>query len=59
MKLVIRWRVSTLVLFAATYLIPGIRMEDPYTWMIYTMISLSLGWIMRLSALYSNRCPAR
>jgi putative membrane protein len=45
MKLVIRWVVSTLALFAAAYLIPGIRVEDPSAWMVYALMALILGLV--------------
>ena len=45
MKLLIRWIVSTLALFAAAYLIPGIRVEDPNAWMVYAMMALILGLV--------------
>ncbi len=45
MKLLIRWVVSTLALFAAAYLIPGIRVEDPNAWMVYAMMALILGLV--------------
>jgi uncharacterized membrane protein YvlD (DUF360 family) len=45
MKLMIRWAVSTLTLFAAVYLIPGIRIEDPSAWMVYTMMALIISVI--------------
>ena len=45
MKLLIRWIVSTLALFAAAYLIPGIRVEDPNAWMVYALMALILGLV--------------
>lgn len=45
MKLLIRWVVSTLALFAAAYLLPGIRVEDPNAWMIYALMALILGLV--------------
>ena len=45
MKLIIRWVVSTLALFAAAYLIPGIRVEDPNAWMVYAMMAFILGLV--------------
>lgn len=45
MKLLIRWVVSTLALFAAAYLVPGIRVEDPNAWMVYAMMALILGLV--------------
>ena len=45
MKLIIRWVVSTLALFVAAYLIPGIRVEDPNAWMVYAMMALILGLV--------------
>ena len=45
MKLLIRWVVSTLALFAAAYFVPGIRVEDPNAWMVYAMMALILGLV--------------
>jgi len=45
MKLIIRWIVSTLALFTAAYLIPGIRVEDPNAWMVYALMALILGLV--------------
>ena len=45
MRLLIRWAVSTLALFAAAYFVPGIRVEDPNAWMIYAMMALILGLV--------------
>ena len=45
MKLIIRWIVSTLALFTAAYLIPGIRVEDPNAWMVYVLMALILGLV--------------
>jgi len=45
MKLLIRWIVSTLALFAAAYFVPGIRVEDPNAWMVYAMMALILGLV--------------
>jgi len=45
MKLLIRWVVSTLALFAAAYLLPGIRVEDPNAWMVYALMALILGLV--------------
>ncbi|MDO9545539.1 MAG: phage holin family protein [Pelolinea sp.] len=45
MQLLIRWIISTLALFAAAYLIPGIRVEDPNAWMVYALMALILGLV--------------
>ena len=45
MRLLIRWVVSTLALFAAAYFVPGIRVEDPNAWMVYAMMALILGLV--------------
>jgi len=45
MKLIIRWIVSTLALFTAAYLIPGIRVEEPNAWMVYALMALILGLV--------------
>ena len=45
MKLIIRWAVSTLALFAAEYFIPGIHVEDPEAWPIFVIMALILGLV--------------
>jgi uncharacterized membrane protein YvlD (DUF360 family) len=53
MKLLIRWLVTSAALFAAAYLVPGIRVEDPEAWKVYVIMALVLGlvnaWCGRLS----------
>ena len=45
MRLLIRCIISTLALFAAAYLIPGIRVEDANAWMVYGLMALILGLV--------------
>ena len=45
MKLIIRWAVSSLALFAAEYFIPGIHVEDPEAWPIFVIMALILGLV--------------
>ena len=45
MKLMIRWAVITLALFAAVYFVPGIRVEDPNAWTVYVIMALILGLV--------------
>ena len=45
MKLLLRWVISTVALFAAAYLVPGIRVEDPNAWMAYALMALILGLV--------------
>ena len=48
MKLIIRWAVITLALFAAVYLVPGITVEDPDAWTIFVIMALILGLVNAL-----------
>jgi len=45
MKLVIRWAVITLALFAAVYFVPGISVEDPNAWTVFAGMALILGLV--------------
>lgn len=45
MKLLFRWLVSSAALFAAAYLVPGIRVEDPSAWKVYVLMALILGLV--------------
>lgn len=45
MKLFVRWAIATLALFAAAYLIPGIRVADPNAWMVYGIMAVVLGLV--------------
>ena len=45
MKLLSRWIVSSAALFAAAYLVPGIRVEDPNAWKVYIIMALILGLV--------------
>jgi len=48
MKLIIRWAVITLALFAAVYFVPGITVEDPNAWTIFVITALILGLVNAL-----------
>jgi len=43
MKLIIRWAVISLALFAAVYFVPGIMVEDPNAWTVFAVMALILG----------------
>ena len=45
MKLIIRWVVIALALFAAAYLVPGIRVADPNAWAVYAIMAVVLGLV--------------
>jgi len=45
MRLIIRWVVAALALFAAAYLVPGIRVEDPNAWVVYALMAVILGLV--------------
>ena len=45
MKLIIRWAVITLALFAAVYFVPGISVEDPNAWTVFGVMALILGLV--------------
>ena len=48
MKLLIRWLLAGLGLFAAAYLVPGIRVADPNGWTVYVLMALILGLVNAL-----------
>lgn len=45
MKLIIRWIIASTALFAAAYIVPGIRVEDPNAWPVYIIMALVLGLV--------------
>jgi putative membrane protein len=45
MKLIIRWIVTSLSLFAAAYLVPGIHVDSPNAWKIYAVMAIILGLV--------------
>jgi len=45
MKLIIRWAVITLALFAAVYFVPGISVEDPNAWTVFAIMAAILGLV--------------
>ena len=48
MKLIIRWIISALALFAAAYFIPGIRVEGNNAWAVYALMAVILGLVNAL-----------
>ena len=48
MKLLIRWIISALALFAAAYFVPGIRVEGANAWTVYALMALILGLVNAL-----------
>jgi len=48
MRLIIRWAVAALALFAAAYLVPGIRVADPNAWTVYAAMAVVLGLVNAL-----------
>ena len=44
MKLLIRWVITSLALFAAAWLVPGITV-DPNAWIIYAVMAIILGLV--------------
>lgn len=42
MKLLIRWAISALSLFAAAWLVPGIHVDDGRGWMVYAAMAVIL-----------------
>ena len=45
MKILVRWITASAALFAAAYLVPGIRVEEPSAWTIYVVMALVLGLV--------------
>lgn len=45
MKLIIRWAIITLALFAAVYFVPGISVEDPNAWSVFAAMAFILGLV--------------
>jgi putative membrane protein len=48
MKLIIRWIISALALFAAAYFVPGIRVEGTNAWTVYAVMAIILGLVNAL-----------
>ena len=48
MRLIIRWVVAGLALFAAAYLVPGIRVENSDAWTVYALMAVVLGLVNAL-----------
>ncbi len=48
MKLLIRWIISALALFAAAYFVPGIRVEGSNAWTVYALMAIVLGLVNAL-----------
>jgi putative membrane protein len=45
MKLLVRWVIASLALFAAAWLIPGIRVEEGSAWVVYAAMAVVLGLV--------------
>ena len=45
MKLVIRWLVTSLALFVAAWLVPGISVDDAQGWIAYAIMAAILGLV--------------
>ena len=45
MKLLVRWVIAGLALFATVYLVPGIHVEDQNAWITYAVMAAILGLI--------------
>jgi putative membrane protein len=48
MRLLIRWIISALALFAAAYFVPGIRVVGPNAWAIFAIMAAVLGLVNAL-----------
>jgi len=48
MKLIIRWIISALALFAAAYFVSGIRVEGTNAWTVYAVMAIILGLVNAL-----------
>lgn len=48
MKFLIRWLVTSGALFAAAYVVPGIRVTDPAAWKVYILMAVVLGLVNAL-----------
>jgi putative membrane protein len=48
MRLLIRWFISALALFAAAYFVPGIRVEGANAWTVYAIMAVILGLVNAL-----------
>ena len=48
MKLLIRWAISALSLFAAAWLVPGIHVDDGRGWMVYAAMAVVLSLVNAL-----------
>jgi len=45
MKLIIRWAISALSLFAAAWMVPGIHVDDGRGWVAYAAMAVILGLV--------------
>jgi putative membrane protein len=45
MKLIFRWAFTSLALFAAAYLVPGIHVESAEAWQVFAVMALILGLV--------------
>lgn len=45
MKLLLRWAISSIAIFAAAQLVPGIRVDGMQAWTIYAIMAVLLGLV--------------
>lgn len=45
MKLIFRWAFTSLALFAAAYLVPGIHVESAEAWQVFAVMAVILGLV--------------
>jgi putative membrane protein len=45
MKLIVRWFITGLALFAAAWLVPGITVDDARGWVVYAVMAVILGLV--------------
>ncbi len=45
MILIIRWIATSLALFAAAYIVPGIHVESPEAWKVFAVMAIILGLV--------------
>ncbi len=48
MRLLIRWAISALSLFAAAWLVPGIHVDDSRGWVVYAVMAVVLSLVNAL-----------
>ena len=45
MKLLIRWAIASIAIFAAAQLVPGIHVQDLQAWTVYAVMAILLGLV--------------